>query len=194
MPSPKGKLPPQLRRGLLQRVKNAPPRPIVEQLPAIPVRLLKIPPPSDGKVYTMPNVSLRWPFLSALRLSHEAVEFRQVPLFRRGEGTTQTFGLKHINTGIGIRHAFLCNCGRAVEKLYYLHHYLACRRCHNAVNASQVLGKRTRPILQAIRIQSFLDSKPRLFRKTRERLQKKLGEKLLMAQGRLGTHARNPLE
>jgi hypothetical protein len=58
--------------------------------------------------------------------------------------------------------------------------------------ASQTLDKRTRPILQASRIQSFLDNQPRLFRRTRERLKKKLREKVMMAQGSLGTEARNP--
>jgi hypothetical protein len=106
--------------------------------------------------------------------------------------------LKHIKTGFGIRHAFICACQRPVIKLYYRHRNLGCRRCHNAIMASQTLGQRSRPILQAARIQSFLDNKPRLFHRTQERLKKKLGEKVMMAQGSLGIkhrelHSQTPL-
>jgi hypothetical protein len=164
-------------------------RPIVEQLPSISVNDLPI--PRDYKTYTMPNVSLRYPQLSGIRISGLIVEFHIPSPFRGREGLVQTFRLKHIKTGFGIRHAFICTCGRPVIKLYYCNRHLACRRCSNARYASQTLNKQTRPVLQASRIESFLDNKPRLFRHTRERLKKRLGDKLMMAQGCLGTAARS---
>jgi hypothetical protein len=182
-------MPWQLREGLRRRVKGAPPRPIIENLPFISVNSLRISSLSREKTYTMPNVSLRYPFLVAARLSCEAVEFTQPSLHRGGEGIKQQFALKPIRTGFGYRHAFICECGRAVLKLYCLHRHIACRDCHNAVPASQVLGARTRPLLQIARIKSFLDTKSRLLRRTKERLKQRLGEKALMAQGRLGTDA-----
>jgi hypothetical protein len=88
-----------------------------------------------------------------------------------------------------ITDAFICTCQRGVIKLYYLHRRLACKRCCNAIHASQTLHQRS--VLQVSRIQSFLDNKPRLFHRTQERLKKKLGEKVMMAQGSLGTRARS---
>src|SRR5262245_5800748 len=187
-------MPPQLARAHRpQKGKSL--RPIADQLPSISVNELGIPSPHDYQTYILPNVSLRYPQLASIRLSINFVEFRHPSLHRGQEGPTQTFLLKHIRTGIGkhngcgIRHAFICICGRPVITLYYLHRNLACRRCYNARYASQTLNKHTRPILQISRIASFLDNKPRIFRRTRDRLQKRLGEKLMMAQGRLRTRA-----
>jgi hypothetical protein len=184
-------MPWQLREGLRRRPKGSPPRPIAEQIPSISVNELPISSPYDYKTYTLPNLSLRFPQLAAARISFNIVEFHHPSLHRSTTGPVQTFKLKHIKTGFGIRHAFICACGRPVLKLYYRNRYLACRRCSNAIYASQTLDQRSRPILQASRIQSFLDNKPRLFRRTRERLKKKLGEKVMMAQGSLGTNARS---
>jgi hypothetical protein len=184
-------IPWQLREGLRRHPKGSrPPRPIAEQLPSISVNDLQIPSPYDYKSYTMPNISLRYPQLAAARISAQAVEFHHPSLHRGAVGPVQTFRLKPIKTGFGVRHAFICTCGRPVLKLYYRSRDLACLRCCNAIYASQTLDQRSRPILQVSRIQSFLDNKPRLFRRTRERLRKKLGEKVMMAQGSLGTHAR----
>jgi hypothetical protein len=165
-------------------------QPIVEQLPSVSINELGIPSLYDYKIYTMPNISLRFPQLAGIRFSLSFVEFRHPSLHRGQEGPTQTFLLKHIRTGFGIRHAFICTCGKPVIRLFYFHRNLACRRCCNARYASQTLNKHTRPILQASRIASFLDNKSRLYRRTRERLKKRLGEKLMMAQGQLGTDAR----
>ena len=182
-------MPWQLKRGLQQRVKGAPPRPIVENLDAIPVHKLPIPSLNDAKTYIIPHISLTFPWLCGCKVARDKVQFTRKPLGRSQLGETQTFKLKHINTGIGIRHAFICQCGRAVLKLYFHNRYLACKRCHNARMASEACDQRQRPILQANRIQSFLDNKPRLMRKVRDRLLKKLGEKAMMAQQRMGTKA-----
>jgi hypothetical protein len=183
-------MPPQLRNCIRPRKST---KPIVEQLPSISISELRV--PRDFKTYTLPNVSLRYPYLSGVRLSCAAVEFHIPSPFRGREGTVQTFRLKHIKTGFGIRHAFICNtCNRAVLKLYYLNRSLACRRCSNARYASQVCDKHSRPVLQAARVQSFLDNKPRLFRSARERLEKKFGQKVMLAQGRMGTKAHRLLD
>jgi hypothetical protein len=185
-------MPKQLRDGLRRHPKGSrPPRPIAEQLPSVSVHDLPIPSAYDYKTYTMPNISLRYPQLAGVRLSFHAVEFQHPSLHRGQAGPKQTFRLKHIKTGFGIRHAFICACQRPVIKLYYLHRKLTCRRCHDITYASRTCSKRQRPVLQISRIESFLNNKLGLYRRTRERLEKKLGEKVMMAQGSLGTKARS---
>jgi hypothetical protein len=159
--------------------------------PSISVNDLAIPSPYDPKTYIIRYVSLRWPCITAIKVSRDKVEFILPPLHRGQLGPVQGFKLKHIRTGFGLRHAFICDCGRPVIKLYHLHRHLACRRCQYAIYASQALSKSTRPVLQVSRIASFLDSKSKLYRRSRKRLRKRLGEKLLMAQGKLGTEARS---
>lgn len=171
-------------------------RPIVEQLRSIKITHLPVPSYYDTKTYVMPNIAFRLPQIASAKISFNRVEFQHPSLHRRQEGPKQTFEIKHIRTGIGkhngtgIRHAFICSsCGEAVITLYYFHRKLACRYCFKARYASQTLNKSTRPVLEATRIQSFLDNKPRLFHRTQERLRKKLGDKLMMAQSRLKTRA-----
>jgi hypothetical protein len=187
-------MPWQLREGLKRRVKGAPPRPIVENLDSIAVHKLPIPSLSDDRTYRIPHISLTFPWLSACKVSRDCVELHIPSLHRNQLGPVQTFKLKHIRTGFGIRHAFICQCGRPVLKLYVLNRYIACRYCHRARMASQTLGTGTRPVLQASRIESFLNHKQGLFRRTQERLRKKLGDKVMLAQRRLGTRAHGLLE
>jgi hypothetical protein len=175
-------MPPQLQRGLLARRYShcRDPRPIAEELSQIDVNDLHI--PRDQRTYSAPNISLRYPYLSGIRLTCNAVEFTHT-------GRTQTFALKPIKTGFGyFRFAFICQCQRPVIKLYFRHANLACHACHKAIRASQTLGKRTRPLLKALRLQTFLDLKTSTMRKqTRQRLLKRLGEKSLMPQSNYGT-------
>jgi hypothetical protein len=185
-------MPPQLRAAYKPRPGKSE-RPIVEKLPSVSTKELRIPSPYDDKTYILSNILLRLPIASA-RVNFNLVEFRHQPLHRGQQGRTQAFNFKHIRTGFGIRHVFICACGRAVQKLYLFHLNLACRHCTGARYATQTLNSQTRPILQASRIQSFLDSKPRLFRRTRDRLERRLGQKIMMAQGRMNTEARGLLE
>src|SRR5215475_2689030 len=91
-------LPPQLaeglkrRRELLKRGIKPPPKPIVEQLPSISANDLGI--PRDSKIYTLPNISLRYPFLANVRMNWDAVEFIFRSLHRGQLGRTQTFAIK----------------------------------------------------------------------------------------------------
>src|SRR5262245_45137359 len=57
------------------------------------------------------------------------------------------------------RPLFICNCGRGVTKVYFNYGSLKCRRCANAIYASQTCSKRLRPILQAQRTHIFLKLK-----------------------------------
>jgi hypothetical protein len=188
-------MPPQLARGLRERKQSGrtTPRPIAEQLPFVSINHLKV--PRDHKTY-IANISLRYPLLSSMKIAWNMVSFQHRSLHRSVEGPIQKFGIKQIRTGLGgyFRHSFICQCGRPTLRLYIQHQRLACRRCHNAIYASQSCDKRTRPALQVSRLTSFIDNKPRLFRRTRERLRKRLGDKVMLAQGKLGTDAKSLLD
>src|SRR5262245_55157854 len=120
-------MPWQLREGLKRRVKGAPPKPLVENLDGIAVHKLPIPSLYDEKRYIISRVSLTWPFTTAIKLSRDSVEFH-LPSLHRGElGRTQTFKLKHNRTGFGVRHAFVCDCGKPTFKLYCHNRHMACR-------------------------------------------------------------------
>jgi hypothetical protein len=185
--------PPQLARAYKPRKSL---RPILEQLPAISVNDLGIPSPFDTKTYIIPNASLRYPHVAHIRLCVHFVEFQLPSLHRGKDGPTHTFKLKHIRTGIGnhngcgIRHAFICQCGRPTIKLYYWQRQLGCKRCVNARWACQATTPKNRPVLQALRLASFLDSKPKL-RHTRQRLEQRFGLKVIKAQGSFSSQARS---
>jgi hypothetical protein len=121
------------------------------------------------------EVSVRWPFLKTLVVSLAAVEATHV------SGYTQRIGLRWIRTGFGgnsrPRPLLICRCGRSMRKLYLVGGSLGCRYCHNTVRASQVCGKRTRPVLQAIRLRTFLALKRDMRQTNRQRLKARLASK-----------------
>jgi hypothetical protein len=143
------------------------PRPIIEKLDGIAAHELPISSISHGKTATLPNISLRYPWLAAVKLAHDAVEFHQPALHRGTTGIVQQFGIKQQKVGFGIRYLFVCDCGRVVWKLYCLHRHIACRCCHNATYASDNSNKKQRIVLQLTRIQSFLDN-TKLTKRTRQ--------------------------
>src|SRR5262245_60533017 len=115
---------------LAKRPKRSEPRALAECLPRININDLKIP-KSLNAVITVPFISLRYPLMSAARLSVRMVEFAH-------SGRIQSFRLKWIGTGYGLpRFAFVCDCGRPVISLYLHHGNLSCCRCCNAIYASQ---------------------------------------------------------
>jgi hypothetical protein len=121
--------------------------------------------PAIIKPTPRPYISLRYPQISGIRLAAHFVEFHH-------SGRAQTFRLKWIKTGFGYpRPAFICQCGRPVISLHFRYANLACRRCVNAIYASQACDKHTRPVLQTHRIKQFLKFKPLLWHRTRKRLQ-----------------------
>jgi hypothetical protein len=154
-------MPWQLRNA--KRPKRTTPRPLADCLPHINVNDLKVPKDLYA-VVTCPWISLRYPHISNARLSVNMVEFAH-------SGRIQSFRLKWIRTGFGLpRFAFICQCGRPVISIYFRSGNLACRRCCNAIHACQVLGKRTRPILQAKRLQKFLEFKRYMSKRNRQRI------------------------
>src|SRR5262249_49474282 len=177
--------PPQLARAYKPRKSS---RPIAESLQKISISDIKV--PSDNRTYTLPNISFKYPFLAAARLTRGTIEFHFPSLHRSQLGRTQTFKIYPVGVGYGIRYYFRCDCRRGAMKLYLCNAYLACKHCHHVRMASQTLDKRTRPILQAIRLDHFLSNKPRL-RQAKERLTQRLRQKILMAQSAFGSRATN---
>jgi len=83
--------------------------------------------------------------------------------------------LRWVRTGYGGHHRprplLICQCGRSITKLYFKGGHLACRRCTNAVYASQVCsGRTTRAQLQTKRLQNFLQLKSYLSKRNRQRI------------------------
>src|SRR5262245_49767678 len=169
-------------------------RPILEQLPAVTTTELRISSLYSGKHAKLKPLKI--PNIAGVKVSLTHATFEFQSLHRGQRGRTETFRLKPIRTGFGtFRHCFHCNtCGRPIVRLYYFHNTLMCRWCCNGRHASQAIDQRERPFLQAHRIQSFLDTKSRIYQHVRERLTKKIGEKLMIAKGRMGTQARNLCE
>jgi hypothetical protein len=151
-------MPPQLRRGLKNRRRNSEPKPIVEQLPRIDIadlcRFQVFPSQHEWHKDHYLEMRFRYPFVKSLVISLQNIEFNH------HSGYNQVIPLSWIRTGFGgarsPRPLFVCRCGRSVVRLYFQYGSLKCRKCANAVHASQVLGKRTRPILQAIRLHKVL--------------------------------------
>lgn len=154
--------PPQLARARKPKHSN---RPIAEELSHVNVFDLKIKP--DGRTYTAPNISLRYPWLNGLRITAQVIQFAH-------HGRIQAFRLRWTKTPYGFRPNFICQCQRPVTKLYRRNTNLACRRCNNAIYASQTLNKYTRPLLQSRRLEQFLQFKPLIKRKAKQRLQARL--------------------
>jgi hypothetical protein len=154
-------MPRQLARS--DRSRKREPRPLAENLPSINVNDLK-PPKIVGQVVTAPWITFRYPFVRAVRMSAHQVEFAHSERIQR-------FALKAIKTNYGLpRFAFICGCSRPVITLYYQRGNLACRRCTKAIYASQACDQNNRPALQKHRIEQFIRLKPRLMRKTKQRL------------------------
>src|SRR5262249_24033429 len=176
MPSPPGRMPPQLARAYKPRKSS---RPIAEKLPRINISDIKI--PTDSRSYTLPNIAFKYPFLAAARLTRDAIEFHFPSLHRSQLGRTQTFQIYPVRVGYGIRYYFRCDCRRGAMKLYLCNAYLACKHSHHVRMACQAATPRPRPILLAAKLQSIIENAP-LYKRTREHLIRRFGEKVLMAQ------------
>jgi hypothetical protein len=164
-------MPAQLARA--ERPKRSEPRPLVEQLPRIDIidlcRWKVFPSQYDWNKAHLLELPFRYPFLKNLVISLQTIEANH------HSGYTQVIPLRWIRTGYGGHHRprplFNCRCGRSVTKLYFRHFNLACRRCTNAVYASQVCsGRATRAHLQVQRLQTFLKLKSYMSQTNRRRL------------------------
>jgi hypothetical protein len=157
-----------------KRPKRAEPRPLVEQLPRIDigdlVRLKLF--PDNWHTRRTYELSLRYPFLRTIAFSFANIEVAH------NSGYNQRIGLRWIRTGFGGRSRprplLICRCSRSVRKLYLLGGSLGCRRCCNAIHASQACSREKRPALQAQRLQTFLRLKAYMRQHNRQRIQARL--------------------
>jgi hypothetical protein len=163
-------MPEQLRRGLAARYAKPKrfrvSRPIAEQLPRIDIndlaryRVF----PDQWHVSHSLELPFRYPFVRKLTVSLAAIEAHH------HSGYVQSIPVRWVATGFGgtnrPRAVLGCRCGRSVLKVYYEGGRLACRRCVNAVHASQALGKHTRPALQTTRLRAFIKALPPQVRNT----------------------------
>ena len=155
-----------------RRPRRLEPRPIVEQLPRIDIadlcRFQVFPSQYDWYARQYLEMPFRFQFVKSLVISLQNIEFNHY------SGYNQIVPLRWIRTGFGRnicrRPLFICNCGRSVIKLYFQYGSLKCRRCAHAVYASQVCDKHTRPILQALRLETFLKLKSYMGQRNRRRL------------------------
>jgi hypothetical protein len=124
------------------------------------------PDPSDWhRRNSFPNITLRFPIP---RKPHRlTVTLNHIETTLRN-GYTQNIPLRWIRTGFGRpRPVFVCpRCSRPVVKVYDHTGGLACKWCHNAIQLSQKLDKRTRPILKAHRLERFLALKSNINQRT----------------------------
>jgi hypothetical protein len=157
-----------------RRPKRLGPRPIVETLQRIDIgdlcRLNVFPNNWQDEHYL--ELPFKYPFVKHLIISFENIEATH------HSGYTQVIPLRWCRTGFGgnyrPRPLFICNCGRSVTKLYFKGEHLTCRRCCNAIHASQACSKRLRPILQAHRMHTFLKLKSYMWKTTRQRLKARI--------------------
>ena len=156
-------MPRQLEAALLRRrySKKSSPRPLVEQLERLDIadlcRWQVFPDQRDWHKAHLLEMPFRYPFLKSLVISLQNIEANHL------SGYNQIIPLRWVRTGFGgngrPRPLMFCNCGRSVTKLYFRHFNLACRRCTNALYASQVCsGRATRSHLQATRLTNFIQN------------------------------------
>src|SRR6266516_1809258 len=163
-------MPPQLARA--KRPKRSQPRPRVEQLPRIDIidlcRWKVFPSQYDWNKAHLLELPFRYPFVKGLIISLQDIEANH------HTGYNQIIPLRWCRTGFGgnqrPRPLFVCNCGRSVTKVYYQHGSLKCRRCCDATYARRVCSQRQRPILQAKRLQFFLEHKPYMGKNNSKRI------------------------
>ena len=163
-------MPPQLARA--KRPKRSEPRPLVEQLPRIDIidlcRWKVFPSQYDWNKAHILELPFRYPFVKSLVISLQDIEANH------HSGYNQIIPLRWVRTGFGgnirPRPLFVCQCSRSVTRVYFKGGHLSCRRCCNATYASRQCDKRTRPILQAKRLQFFLEHKPYMGKNNRRRI------------------------
>jgi hypothetical protein len=104
------------------------------------------------------EMPFRYPFAKSLVISLQDIEVNHVSDY------TQVIPLRWIRTGLrGLwkpRPLFVCMCGRAVCRVYFRHQHLACRRCWNAVYASQKYDQNGRKRLKASKLRLDLGGLP----------------------------------
>jgi hypothetical protein len=175
MPSPKGRLPRQLAQA--KRPKRTTPRPLVEQLQRLDLddlcRWKVFPTQYDWHKAHYLEAPFKYPFVKNLIITLQAIEVNHHSDY------IQIIPIHWIKTGFGgrarPRPMFTCtDCGRARRRLYFKGGHLACRHCCGATYASRVCSQRQRPILQAKRLQFFLEHKSYMSKHNRRRLRARI--------------------
>jgi hypothetical protein len=118
------------------------------------------------------ELPFRYPFVKSLIISLQDIEANH------HTGDTQIVPLRWCRTGYGGHHRprplLVCQCGRSVTRVYFKGGHLACRRCCGATYASRQCDKRLRPILQAKRLQNFLQLKTYMSQRNRQRIKARI--------------------
>jgi hypothetical protein len=184
-------MPPQLARA--KRPKRSTPRPLVETLPRIDIVDLcrwKVFPSQyhwDKAHYL--EAPFRYPFIKSLVITLQNIEVSHHSDY------IQSIPLRWCRTGFGgnqrPRPLFICQCGRSVTRVYFKGGHLACRRCCDATFASRQCSQRQRPILQAKRLQNFLELKSYMSKHNRQRIAARMpkAQSKLLDSKRLAHHS-----
>jgi hypothetical protein len=164
-------MPPQLARA--KRPRRSAPRPLVETLPRLDIIDL-----CRWKVFSSQydwhkahylEAPFQYPFVKSFVIALQTIEVNQ------HSGYIQPIPLRWCRTGFGgnqrPRPLFICNCGRSVRRVYFKSGRLSC--C-GATYASRACSKRLRPILQAKRLQFFLEHKSGMSKRNRQRLRARI--------------------
>jgi hypothetical protein len=167
-------MPRQLRNA--KRPKRTTPRPLVETLPRLDLddlcRWRVFPSQYDWHKAHYLEAPFRFPFVKSLVISLQNIEVNHHSAY------IQSIPLRWCRTGFGghirPRPLFICQCGRSVTRVYFKGGHLACRRCCDATFASRQCSQRQRPILQAKRLQFFLEHKTYMSKNNRQRLKARI--------------------
>ena len=160
-------MPEQLRRGLARRrarPRNLPPRPLIEDLPAFPISLLKPCWPPDWITSRTYQPGFKLTTVRSFRLYRSRIDVtltsgktQTVPICWQVQAGALRFRGRYQSPG------FTCQCGRRAKKLYLLGGLFSCRRCawrSGARYASQTADSYSRPYLQRARLISFVKGYP----------------------------------
>jgi hypothetical protein len=159
-----------------KRPKRSEPRPLAELLQRIDIadltRWKVFPSQCDWNKAHLLEAPFRYPFVKSLVITLQTIEVHH------HSGYIQPIPLRWLRTGFGgnvrPRPLFVCNCHRSVTKVYFTYGSLKCRRCCDASFASRQCSQRQRPILQAKRLQFFLEHKPCMSKQNRNRLKARI--------------------
>jgi hypothetical protein len=147
--------PPQLRRA--RRPKRRTPRPLIDDLPVIDLRVLgrrKLFPGDWFRTNTV-DPGLIYPSIREIILTRATVTIR---FYGGGE---QAIPITWYRPGFGgYRPIGRCACGRTAFRFHRIGNRLLCYRCTGGVYASQVRGSPMRPYVHAARIRAFIGGFP----------------------------------
>src|SRR5262245_30628007 len=182
-------MPWQLRNA--KRPKRSEPKQLVELTPNISIGdlcRLRVFPNNNYERWTL-EMPFKYPFVKHLVISRQTIEANH------HLGYTQRIGIHWIRTGFGRpRPVFICQCGYGVRRLFFRHGHLACKDCYKLTYASRVLDKRTRPILQSIRLRNFLELKSGMSKRNRQRIKARIPAVITKElKGKRLTHHRIPI-